>query len=81
MVEIKNLSFGYRKEKLFSGLDLKLEPGDIHGLLGKNGVGKTTLSGILRAANAWCITMIPGEGCRACWRTCTSFLKSFSCPL
>ena len=43
MVEIKNLSFGYRKEKLFSGLDLKLEPGDIHGLLGKNGVGKTPL--------------------------------------
>ena len=43
MIEIKNLSFGYRKEKLFSGLDLQLKPGNIHGLLGKNGVGKTTL--------------------------------------
>jgi ABC-2 type transport system ATP-binding protein len=43
MIEIRNLSFGYRKEKLFSGLELQLTPGNIHGLLGKNGVGKTTL--------------------------------------
>jgi ABC-2 type transport system ATP-binding protein len=43
MVAIRNLTFGYRKEKLFSGLALELKPGSIHGLLGKNGVGKTTL--------------------------------------
>ncbi len=43
MVAIRKLSFGYRREKLFSGLDLQLTPGHIHGLLGKNGVGKTTL--------------------------------------
>ena len=43
MIAIRNLSFGYRREKLFSALDLQLTPGYIHGLLGKNGVGKTTL--------------------------------------
>ena len=43
MVEIKNLSFGYKRQRLFSGLDLSLEPGNIYGLLGKNGAGKTTL--------------------------------------
>jgi len=43
MVKIKNLSFGYRKEKLFTNLDFQLAPGNIYGLLGKNGAGKTTL--------------------------------------
>ncbi|HYW82358.1 MAG TPA: ABC transporter ATP-binding protein [Spirochaetia bacterium] len=43
MIEIKDLSFGYTRKDLFSHLDLKLEPGNIYGLLGKNGAGKTTL--------------------------------------
>ena len=43
MIEIKDLSFGYTRKELFSHLDLKLEPGNIYGLLGKNGAGKTTL--------------------------------------
>ena len=47
MVEIKNMSFGYKKKKLFSGLELTLEPGNIYGLLGKNGAGKTTLLKII----------------------------------
>jgi ABC-2 type transport system ATP-binding protein len=43
MIEIKNLSFAYKREKLFSDLNLSLAPGGICGLLGKNGAGKTTL--------------------------------------
>jgi ABC-2 type transport system ATP-binding protein len=43
VIEIKDLSFSYKREKLFSELDLSLEPGNIYGLLGKNGAGKTTL--------------------------------------
>jgi ABC-2 type transport system ATP-binding protein len=43
MIDLQNLSFGYRKQKLFTDLSLQLKPGHIHGLLGKNGVGKTTL--------------------------------------
>jgi ABC-2 type transport system ATP-binding protein len=43
VIEIKDLSFGYTRKDLFSHLDLKLEPGNIYGLLGKNGAGKTTL--------------------------------------
>jgi ABC-2 type transport system ATP-binding protein len=42
-IEIKGLSFGYTKKRLFSGLDLTLEQGNIYGLLGKNGAGKTSL--------------------------------------
>ena len=43
MIQIQNLHFGYRKKKIFTGLSLKLEPGHIYGLLGKNGTGKSTL--------------------------------------
>jgi ABC-2 type transport system ATP-binding protein len=43
VINIQNLSFGYRRQKLFTDLNLQLSPGHIHGLLGKNGVGKTTL--------------------------------------
>jgi len=58
VVEIRNMSFGYRKKKLFSGLDLTLQPGNIYGLLGKNGAGKTTLlkiiSGLRQAQEGTC---------------------------
>ncbi len=43
MIEINKLSFSYDREKLFSELNLAVEPGTICGLLGKNGAGKTTL--------------------------------------
>lgn len=52
MIEIENLTFGYKKgEELFDELSLRLEPGNIYGLLGKNGAGKSTflkiMSGLL----------------------------------
>ena len=43
MIEIRDLTFGYGKQKLFDHLDLSLDRGNIYGLLGKNGAGKTTL--------------------------------------
>jgi ABC-2 type transport system ATP-binding protein len=43
MIDIRSLSFGYKREGLFSDLNLSLKPGGICGLLGKNGAGKTTL--------------------------------------
>ena len=56
MIEIKNLSFSYGKETLFSNLDLSATPGNIYGLLGKNGAGKTTMLKIL------CGMLFPKEG-------------------
>jgi ABC-2 type transport system ATP-binding protein len=44
MINIQKMSFSYsRKTQLLSELSLQLEAGRIHGLLGKNGEGKSTL--------------------------------------
>jgi len=44
MVNVQNVTFSYTKRtELLSNLSLKLEAGRIHGLLGKNGEGKSTL--------------------------------------
>jgi ABC-2 type transport system ATP-binding protein len=40
---LEGVSFGYTRERLFDDLELSLEPGNIYGLLGKNGAGKTSL--------------------------------------
>jgi len=43
MVSIRELHFSYRKKPVFTGLNLELQGGQIYGLLGKNGTGKSTL--------------------------------------
>ena len=54
MIDVKDLNFHYQgsKHQVFSYFNLQLESGNIYGLLGKNGTGKSTLlyliSGLLR---------------------------------
>ena len=44
MIQFKEVDFSYSsKVKLLMNLNLRFEPGRIHGLLGKNGEGKSTL--------------------------------------
>ncbi|MEL7534475.1 MAG: ABC transporter ATP-binding protein [Bacteroidota bacterium] len=49
MIHIKDLQFAYRSQKktLFADLDLDLKSGNIYGLLGRNGAGKTSLLKIM----------------------------------
>lgn len=47
MIEIKDLDKSYGKKKVLNNINLKLEWGKVYGLLGRNGVGKTTLLRIL----------------------------------
>ena len=47
MVEIRNLSFAYGQNIVLQNITTFLEPGKIYGLLGENGVGKTTLLTLL----------------------------------
>lgn len=43
MINIDNLRFSYGSNCVLDGITMTLEPGRIYGLLGENGVGKTTL--------------------------------------
>lgn len=43
MLEIKNLQKGYNNRPVIHGIDICIHRGEIHGLIGSNGVGKTTL--------------------------------------
>lgn len=47
MVEIKNLGFSYGQVPVLKNICMNLEEGRIYGLLGENGVGKTTLLTLL----------------------------------
>ena len=47
MIEIKNLDFSYKKTPVFNDINLSFPQGAIYGLLGENGVGKTTLLKII----------------------------------
>lgn len=43
MIEIKDVYKGYEKTEVLHGISLQVKPGEIHGLIGENSAGKTTL--------------------------------------
>ena len=59
MITIKNLDFGYKNQPVFKNISLNFEKGNIYGLLGENGVGKTTLlkliSGLQKPTTGECL--------------------------
>ncbi len=52
VIELKDVKKSYGKQEILHGINLDVEEGSIHGLVGRNGCGKTTLikclTGILR---------------------------------
>lgn len=47
MIEVKDLSFSYGSKGVLKNITMNLNEGNIYGLLGENGVGKTTLLTLL----------------------------------
>ena len=43
MIKINNIDFAYKNTQVFRRISLEFQKGNIYGLLGENGVGKTTL--------------------------------------
>ena len=58
MITLKDLSFSYGKHKVLGNVSMTLEKGKIYGLLGENGIGKSTLlkilSGLLKPEGGEC---------------------------
>ncbi|GAA3343112.1 ABC transporter ATP-binding protein [Amorphoplanes nipponensis] len=46
-VRLHDVSFGYGRDPVVHGLDLRVEPGEVLALLGPNGAGKSTTIGLL----------------------------------
>ena len=47
MLEMRNISKSYSGNQVLKDIELKIKPGEIHGLVGENGAGKSTLMNIL----------------------------------
>ena len=62
MIDIKNLSFSYGPKPVLENISMRLEPGRIYGLLGENGVGKTTLLTLLCGLKKPCGGFITTDG-------------------
>ena len=67
MITINNLDFSYKNVAVFKNISLEFKEGNVYGLLGENGVGKTTLlkiiSGLQFPKNGTCMVddFIPSE--------------------
>ncbi len=56
LLEIKNLHVEVEDQKILNGLDLVVNPGEVHAIMGPNGSGKSTLAYVLSGKDDYEVT-------------------------